>query len=269
MARAAKRPKPDDQPVLLRADSGAIATLTLNRPGARNALSRELIGALGDAIAAIETDGAVRLVVIAANGPAFCAGHDMKEMRADPDEDGYQTLFAASSRLMLALMRLPKPVIAKVAGTASAAGAQLVASCDLAVAADSAQFATPGVDIGLFCSTPMVAISRNMARKQTLEMLLTGTPIDARAAVAHGLINKAVPPAALDAAVAELAATILQKPARVIALGKQAFYRQLEMGLSDAYAYAGRVMASNMMMADAAEGIDAFLEKRPPRWPEG
>lgn len=269
MARAAKRPKPDDQPVLLRADSGGVATLTLNRPGARNALSRRLIGALSDEIAAIAADDTVRLVVIAASGPAFCAGHDMKEMRADPDLHGYETLFAASSRLMLALMRLPKPVIAKVAGAASAAGAQLVASCDLAVAAESAQFATPGVDIGLFCSTPMVAISRNMARKQTLEMLLTGAPIDARAAVAMGLINKAVPGDALDAAVAELAATILDKPARVIALGKQAFYRQLEMGLSDAYAYAGRVMASNMMMADAAEGIDAFLEKRPPRWPEG
>jgi enoyl-CoA hydratase/carnithine racemase len=193
----------------------------------------------------------------------------MKQMRADPDLDGYQSLFAASSRLMLAILQLPKPVIAKVAGAASAAGAQLVASCDLAIAAEGALFATPGVDIGLFCSTPMVAISRNMARKQTMEMLLTGAPIDARTAVAMGLINKAVPAAELDRAVADMAATIVAKPARVIALGKQAYYCQLEMGLSDAYAFAGRVMASNMMMADATEGIDAFLEKRPPRWPEG
>ncbi len=268
-ARAAKRPKPDGQRVLLRADAGGIATLTMNRPGARNALSRELIAAMTEELAAIAADDAVGLVVIAACGPAFCAGHDMKQMRADPDLDGYQSLFAASSRLMLAIMRLPKPVIAKVAGAASAAGAQLVASCDLAVASDDTLFATPGVDIGLFCSTPMVALSRNMARKQTMEMLLTGAPIDARNAVATGLINKAVPAEALDAAVADMAATILAKPARVVALGKQAYYRQLEMGISDAYAFAGRVMASNMMMADATEGIDAFLEKRPPRWPEG
>jgi enoyl-CoA hydratase/carnithine racemase len=169
---------------------------------------------------------------------------------------------------MLSIMQLPKPVIAKVAGTATAAGAQIVASCDLAVASTEAAFATPGVDIGLFCSTPMVAISRNVGRKQTMEMLLTGTHIDAERAVAMGLINKAVPADRLDAAIAEMAATIIAKPARVVALGKQAYYRQLEMGVSDAYAFAGKVMASNMMMADAVEGIDAFLEKRPPNWPE-
>ncbi len=268
-APGAKRPRPDDQPVLLRADAGGVATLTMNRPRARNALSKELIAALTEELAAIAADDSVGVVVIAANGPAFCAGHDMKQMRAAPDLEGYESLFAASSRLMLAIMQLPKPVIAKVAATAAAAGAQLVASCDLAVASEDALFATPGVDIGLFCSTPMVAISRGVARKQTMEMLLTGAPIDARTAVAAGLINKAVPAEALDAAVADMAATILQKPARVIALGKQAYYRQLEMGVSDAYAYAGRVMASNMMMADATEGIDAFLEKRAPRWPEG
>ncbi len=268
-ARAAKRPKPDGEKVLLRADAGGIATLTMNRPGARNALSDELIAALTGELAAIAADDAVRVVVIAACGPAFCAGHDMKQIRANPDQERYESLFAASSRLMLAIMRLPKPVIAKVAGAAFAAGAQMVASCDLAVASEDALFATPGVDIGLFCSTPMVALSRNMARKQTMEMLLTGAPIDARTAVATGLINKAVPAEALDAAVADMAATILAKPARVVALGKQAYYRQLEMGISDAYAFAGRVMASNMMMADATEGIDAFLEKRPPRWPEG
>ena len=193
----------------------------------------------------------------------------MKQMRADPDPHGYESLFAASSRLMLAIMQLTKPVIAKVAGTATAAGAQLVASCDLAIASDNALFSTPGVDIGLFCSTPMVALSRNMAPKQTMEMLLTGTPINARSAATMGLINKAVPAGDLDDAVAELATIIISKPARVIALGKKAYSRQLEMGVSDAYAFAGRVMASNMMMADATEGIDAFLEKRPPIWPEG
>ncbi len=267
--RSAKQPKPDGPQVLLRADAGGIATLTMNRPRARNALSIELIKAMTEQLATIAADDAVRVVVIAASGPAFCAGHDMKQMRADPDLHGYESLFAASSRLMLAIMQLPKPVIAKVAGTATAAGAQLVASCDLALASDDALFATPGVDIGLFCSTPMVALSRNMARKQTMEMLLTGAPIDARSAVAMGLINKAVPAGELDEAVAEMAETILAKSARVVALGKQAYYRQLEMGVSDAYAYAGRVMASNMMMADATEGIDAFLDKRPPRWPEG
>ncbi len=266
--RSATRPN-DGHAVLLRADDGGIATLTMNRPGARNALSKELIAALAEQLGAIAADETVRVVVIEARGPAFSAGHDMKQMRAEPDLHGYESLFAASSRLMLAIMQLPKPVIAKVAGTASAAGAQLVASCDLAVASEDALFATPGVDIGLFCSTPMVALSRNMARKQTMEMLLTGAPIDARAAVATGLINKAVPAAELDAAVADMAATILSKPARVVALGKQAYYRQLEMGISDAYAFAGRVMASNMMMADATEGIDAFLEKRPPCWPDG
>jgi enoyl-CoA hydratase/carnithine racemase len=269
MARPAKRPKSDDQAVLLRDDAGGIATLTMNRPRARNALSRELIAALSEEFAAIEADAAVRVVVIAANGPAFCAGHDMKEMRADPDQNNYESLFAGSSRLMQAIMQLSKPVIAKVAATATAAGTQMVASCDLAIASRDARFATPGVDIGLFCSTPMVAISRNMTRKQSLEMLLTGVPIDAETAAAFGLINKAVAAEDLDATVADMAATIVQKSARVIALGKQAYYRQLEMGLPEAYAFAGQVMASNMMMADATEGIDAFLEKRPPRWPEG
>ena len=268
-ARSATQSTLDGPEVLLRADGGGIATLTMNRPKARNSLSGELIEAMSDQLTAIAVDKAVRVVIIAASGPAFCAGHDMKQMRADPDLHGYESLFAASSRLMLAIIQLPKPVIAKVAGTATAAGAQLVASCDLAIATNDSLFATPGVDIGLFCSTPMVALSRNMARKQTMEMLLTGAPIDARSAVAMGLINKAVPAEALDEAVAELAATILAKPARVVALGKQAYYRQLEMGVSDAYAYAGRVMASNMMMADATEGIDAFLEKRPPNWPDG
>jgi len=268
-AKSATQSKPEAPDLLLRADSGGVATLIMNRPKQRNSLSRELINAMTDQFAAIATDDTVRVVVIAASGPAFSAGHDMKQMRADPDLHGYESLFAASSRLMLAIMQLPKPVIAKIDGMASAAGAQLVASCDLAIASQESLFATPGVDIGLFCSTPMVALSRNMARKQTMEMLLTGAPIDAASAVSMGLINKAVPAGSLDDAVSELAATILVKPARVVALGKQAYYRQLEMGISDAYAFAGRVMASNMMMADATEGIDAFLEKRAPNWPDG
>jgi enoyl-CoA hydratase/carnithine racemase len=257
-----------ERDVLVRNDADGIATLTMNRPEVRNPLSRELIDAMTAELMEIAADDSVRVVVIAGTGPAFCAGHDMKQMRANPDLHDYESLFSASSRLMLAIMQQPQPVIAKIDGIATAAGAQLVASCDLAVASDESRFATPGVDIGLFCSTPMVAISRNMARKQTMEMLLTGAPVDAASAVSMGLINKAVPREKLDETVAELAATILSKPARVVALGKQAYYRQLEMGVSDAYAFAGRVMASNMMMADATEGIDAFLEKRPPVWPE-
>ena len=269
LARSAKRPKFDGAESLLRVDAGGIATLTLNRPQASNALSGELIEALTQQLVSIAEIETTRVVVIAAHGATFCAGHDMKQLRADPDPGRYESLFASSSRLMLSIMQLTKPVIAKVAGMATAAGAQLVASCDLAIASDEAQFSTPGVNIGLFCSTPMVALSRNMAPKQTMQMLLTGTPLNARSAATMGLINKAVPAGELDDAVAELATTIISKPARVIALGKQAYYRQLEMGVSDAYAFAGRVMASNMMMADATEGIDAFLEKRSPIWPEG
>lgn len=267
--RSAKRSKFDGAENLLRADAGGIATLTLNRPEASNALSSELIEALTEQVISVAADETTRVVVIAAHGAAFCAGHDMKQLRVDPDPGRYESLFASSSRLMLSIMQLTKPVIAKVAGTATAAGVQLVASCDLVIASDHALFSTPGVDIGLFCSTPMVALSRNMAPKQAMEMLLTGTPIDARTAASMGLINKAVPAGGLDDAVAELATTIISKPARVIALGKQAYYRQLEMSVSDAYTFAGRVMASNMMMADATEGIDAFLEKRPPIWQEG
>ena len=254
---------------LLRRDADGVAHLTLNRPGASNSLSIGLMAALQGELEKIRGDQNVRVVVIGAAGTTFCAGHDLKEIRANPGRAAYETLFNQCSALMTSIVKLPKPVIARVHGLATAAGCQLVASCDLAVGSERASFCTPGVRIGLFCSTPMVALSRNMARKQTMEMLLTGVPIDAQSAVAMGLINKAVPGETLDEAVADLAATILAKPARVVALGKLAYYRQLEMGISDAYAYAGRVMASNMMMADATEGIDAFLEKRPPNWPEG
>jgi len=252
--------------VLLRQDADGVATLTLNRPKARNALSVALIAALKREIDAIADDDGVRVVVIAANGPAFCAGHDFKEMRADPGLEAYESLFNASSALMMAIIHLPKPVIARVHATATAAGCQLVASCDLAIAAADANFATPGVNIGLFCSTPMVALSRNIGRKQAMEMLLTGEAIDAATAARHGLINRAVPADELDDEVAALARTITSKSPLILAIGKEAFYRQIEMPLADAYDYASRVMARNMLTRDAVEGIDAFIEKRAPQW---
>jgi len=257
--------KPDDD-ILLRADTDGITTLTLNRPAARNALSMGLMTALQTEIDAIAGDPSVRVVVIAANGPAFCAGHDLREVRGTPTRPAYEALFAQCSALMLSITRLPQPVIARVHATATAAGCQLVATCDLAVAAETARFATPGVNIGLFCSTPMVAVSRNMGRKQTMEMLLTGDMIDAEAARAGGLINKVVPAADLDDAVAAYTRQIASKSALTLKIGKEAFYRQLEMPLEDAYAYASEVMVTNMLARDAGEGIDAFLEKRPPQW---
>ena len=252
--------------VLLRDDADGIATLTLNRPAARNALSVELMTALGDALDSIADDETVRVVVIAANGPAFCAGHDMKEIRANPGREFYEALFDQCSEMMLRIVGLAKPVIARIHAPATAAGCQLVAACDLAVAADSAAFATPGVNIGLFCSTPMVALSRNLGRKQAMEMLLTGETIDAETALRFGLINRAVPVGRLDAEIGALAAGIVAKSPLTLAIGKEAFYRQLEMGLDEAYAYASEVMTRNMMTHDAEEGIDAFLEKRTPKW---
>jgi enoyl-CoA hydratase/carnithine racemase len=252
--------------ILLRTDREGVATLTLNRPEARNALSMGLMGALVDELAAIAADPAIHVVVLAANGPAFCAGHDLKEMRSDPRREAYAAVFALCSRLMTSIVRLPKPVIAKVHGLATAAGCQLVASSDLAVAAEGAHFATPGVNIGLFCSTPMVALSRNVGRKAAMDMLLTGRPIDAAAAERIGLINRTVPAGQLDDAVNELALTIASKSPLTLKIGKEAFYRQLEMDLDEAYAYASEVMTANMLAADAAEGIDAFIAKRPPNW---
>jgi enoyl-CoA hydratase/carnithine racemase len=254
------------QRLVQRRDTHGVAWLTMNRPAARNALSMRLMQALMDELAGIETDPAVKVVVIGGAGPAFCAGHDLRELRANPERASYQATFELCSRLMISIGRLSKPVIARVHGVATAAGCQLVASCDLALAAETARFATPGVNIGLFCSTPMVALSRAVGRKAAMEMLLTGELIDAARAYALGLINRVVPEADLDAAVAALAGQIVAKSPLTLAIGKEAFYRQAEMGLDDAYAYASEVMTRNMLARDAAEGIDAFLGKRPPVW---
>ncbi|HUN50656.1 MAG TPA: enoyl-CoA hydratase [Candidatus Sulfotelmatobacter sp.] len=254
------------EPQLLRHVGDGIAILTLNRSQARNALSASLMADLQAALDGLRGDPAVKVVVIAANGPAFCAGHDLRELRAEPRRARYEALFGQCSRLMQTIVRLPQPVIARVQGVATAAGCQLVASCDLAVAALEAKFATPGVNIGLFCSTPMVALTRNVGRKQAMEMLLTGDMVDAESAVRIGLINHAVPAAELDAAVSALAAKITSKSPLTLKIGKEAFYRQIEMNLADAYAYASGVMVQNMLARDAAEGIDAFLEKRDPEW---
>jgi enoyl-CoA hydratase/carnithine racemase len=255
----------DTQLVERRIEAG-VAWLTLNRPAQRNALSVALMTALQAALDECATDPAVRVLVIAGAGLAFCAGHDLRELRAHPEAAFHAALFAQCSRLMTAIIRHPKPVIARVHGVATAAGCQLVASCDLAVAADTARFATPGVNIGLFCSTPMVALSRAVGRKAAMEMLLTGDMIDAERARELGLVNRVVPEAALDAAVMGLAGGIAAKSPLTLAIGKAAFYRQAEMDLDDAYAYAAATMTRNMLAADAAEGIDAFLDKRVPAW---
>jgi enoyl-CoA hydratase/carnithine racemase len=253
-------------PPLLRHDQDGVATLTLNRPKARNALSLTLMQALDTALTTIAADPAIHVVVIAAAGPAFCAGHDMREMRATPTREAYQAVFAFSSRLMQRIVALPKPVIARVHGAASAAGCQLVATCDLAIAGESARFATPGVDIGLFCSTPMVALSRAVGRKAAMEMLLTGDMIGAQRAQEIGLVNRVVPDAGLEAAVTALARRIAGKSPLTLAIGKEAFYRQAELDLAAAYALTADVMTRNMLARDAEEGIDAFLEKRSPVW---
>ena len=252
--------------ILLRHDNGNVATLTLNRPAARNALSLALMEALDAALSTIANDPAIRVVVIAANGPAFCAGHDLRELRANPTRDLYEQTFALCSRLMQRIVRLPKPGIAQVHGVATAAGCQLVATADLAIAADTARFATPGVDIGLFCSTPMVALSRAIGRKPAMEMLLTGDLIPAARAQELGLINRVVPENELPQTTLTLAAQIAAKSPLTLAIGKEAFYRQAEMDLAQAYAYTSDVMTRNMLARDAAEGIDAFLSKRKPHW---
>jgi enoyl-CoA hydratase/carnithine racemase len=252
--------------ILLRDDRDGIVTLTLNRPAARNALSVPLMDALDAALASIATDQAARVVIIAASGPVFCAGHDLREVRATPTRAAYEALFATCSRLMQRIVHLPEPVIAQVQGVATAAGCQLVASCDLAVAGESARFATPGVDIGLFCSTPMVALSRAVGRKAAMEMLLTGEPVPAWRARELGLVNRVVADAELGAATRMLAGRIASKSPLTLAIGKEAFYRQAEMPLAEAYAYASEVMTRNMLARDAEEGIDAFLQKRTPVW---
>jgi enoyl-CoA hydratase/carnithine racemase len=258
-------------PVLLREDADGIATLTLNRPQARNSLSEALIAALTETLTDLAADKRVRVVVLTANGPAFSAGHDMKEMtarRGDPDRGRvyFKQLMDACSTMMQAVVHLPKPVIACVQGAASAAGCQLVASCDLAVASDAAKFATPGVNIGLFCSTPMVALSRNVSRKHAMEMLLTGDLIDAEDARRIGLVNRVVPAGTEREAALALARQIASKSALTVKIGKEAFYRQLEMPLAEAYRYTSAVMVENMLARDAEEGIGAFIDKRNPSW---
>ncbi|MES2030527.1 MAG: enoyl-CoA hydratase [Pseudomonadota bacterium] len=257
--------------ILLRETVGNIGVLTLNRPAARNSLSEGLIGELHAALDDIASDKAVRAVVIAANGSVFSAGHDLKELtarRADADRGRayFAHMMTICSAMMQAVVRLPKPVIAAVQGVATAAGCQLVASCDLAIASEQAKFATPGVDIGLFCSTPMVALSRNVSRKQAMEMLLTGEPISAERAREIGLVNRVVPAGAERDAAITLAQQIARKSAHTVKIGKEAFYRQAEMNLADAYRFAAEVMTENMMARDAEEGIGAFIAKREPKW---
>jgi enoyl-CoA hydratase/carnithine racemase len=268
---SAARTAPPAEKVLLREDADGIATLTLNRPRARNSLSEALLAALGEELTNIAADRSIRAIIIRASGPVFSAGHDLKELtarRSDPDRGRayFKQVMDACSAVMQMIVRVPQPVIAAVEGVATAAGCQLVASCDLAVAAQDSRFQTPGVHIGLFCSTPMVALSRNVARKHAMEMLLTGDLISADDAQRMGLINRiAVPGKAYDEALA-MARKIASKSSAIIKIGKEAFYRQVEMDLADAYAYAAEVMTENMMARDAVEGIGAFIEKREPRW---
>ncbi|MEJ1970032.1 MAG: enoyl-CoA hydratase [Rhizomicrobium sp.] len=264
---------PVPTPLVLTAQSGTVLKLTLNRGTARNALSAGLMSALQGALDDAAKDRSVRVVIIAADGPAFSSGHDLKEMtahRTDTDEGEafFAALFAQCSKLMQTIVRHPKPVIAQVQGIATAAGCQLVASCDLAIASAAARFATPGVNIGLFCSTPMVALSRNVARKHAMEMLLTGEMIAAEEARRIGLVNRVVAPEALDAETMTLAELIATKPHGTLKIGKEAFYKQIEMPLSEAYDYTSQVMTMNMLAAEAEEGIGAFVEKREPIWPE-
>jgi enoyl-CoA hydratase/carnithine racemase len=270
-AAATSKTHAASEPILLRGVAGPIATLTLNRPQQRNCLSEALIAALQSELDALSADAAVRAIVIAANGPAFSSGHDLKELsarRADADQGKayFAELMGACARMMQTIVMSPKPVIAAVEGVASAAGCQLVASCDLAVAAENARFATPGVNIGLFCSTPMVALSRNIPRKRAMEMLLLGDMLEAQDAADWGLVNRVVPVGqALEGAL-DLARRIASKSPATVKIGKQAFYRQLEAGLGAAYEQTAAVMVENMLYQDAQEGISAFIEKRTPVW---
>lgn len=247
-------------------DDRGVVTLTLNRPQAFNALSEAMLTALGDTMDALSRDDTVRAVVLGASGKAFCAGHDLKEMRAEPSTEYYERLFSQCTAMMLSIQRLPVPVIARVQGIATAAGCQLVAMCDLAVASDDARFAVSGVNVGLFCATPGVALSRNVPRKAAFEMLVTGEFISAEQARVLGLVNRVVPDDALDAEVETVVASIVAKPRVVIAMGKALFYRQIDVGIESAYADAGATMACNMMDPSALEGVQAFIDKRPPSW---
>lgn len=256
-----------DAPLVLRqTDDRGVVSLTLNRPQAFNSLSEAMLAALSSELDAIAHDPAARVVVLGGAGKAFCAGHDLKEMRAAPSLGYYDKLFAQCARMMLAVQRLPVPVVARVHGIATAAGCQLVAMCDLAVASSEARFAVSGINVGLFCSTPSVALSRNLSRKAAFEMLVTGEFISAQQACEKGMVNRVAAPEQLDAEVERLVAAIVAKPRESIAMGKGLFYRQLEMGIETAYAEAGRTMACNMMLEPALEGVQAFIEKRPPNW---
>jgi enoyl-CoA hydratase/carnithine racemase len=257
--------------ILLRADTAGVATLTLNAPERLNPLSDAMLAALAQQFIALESDRAVRAIIVRGAGKAFCAGHDLREMQAgrqaeDAGRAYFQDLFDRCARVMQAIARLPQPVIAQVHGIATAAGCQLVASCDMAIAAEGTRFGVNGVNIGLFCSTPMVALSRNVPRKAAFEMLTTGRFVDAAEAQAMGLVNRVVPPDRLEAETAALARTVADKLAAAVKVGKQAFYRQIEMPVDEAYAYAGATMVENMLWRDTDEGIRAFLEKRPPDW---
>ena len=255
------------EPLVLRGrDSRGVITLTLNRPQAFNSLSQAMLEALQAELDAVAADEGARVVVLAASGKAFCAGHDLREMRAAPSMDYYRSLFAQCAALMLTVQRLPVPVIAQVQGIATAAGCQLVAMCDLAVAASTARFAVSGVNLGLFCSTPGVALSRNLSRKAAFEMLVTGEFISAQEAREKGLVNRVAEPEQLAAAVEALVASIVAKPRVAVAMGKGLFYRQLETGIESAYTDAGQTMACNMMDESALEGVQAFIEKRRPSW---
>jgi enoyl-CoA hydratase/carnithine racemase len=253
---------------LLRADAAGVTTLTLNRPAQFNAINRAMLGELKAALDAIARDSSVRVVVLAGAGRAFCPGHDLKEMMANSTSEFVGGLFRSCCEVMLSLRRLPQPVIAKVHGIATAAGCQLVAAADLAVAAADARFATSGINFGLFCATPGVPVSRNIAAKRAFEMVMTGEFIDAPTALAWGLVNRVVPPESLDAEVAALAKLLMAKPRRVLAAGKKFFYEQLEQNLVEAYAHASEVITQNMLGEDAQEGVGAFIEKRKPRWDE-
>ena len=256
----------EDRVVLRRQDVRGAVTLTLNRGQSFNALSEAMLSALQHEFDAISKDESARVVVLAAEGKAFCAGHDLKEMRAKPSLEYYERLFSRCSEMMLSIQRLPMPVIARVQGVATAAGCQLVAMCDLAVAASTAKFAVSGVNLGLFCSAPGVALSRNVLRKAAFEMLVTGEFISAEEAKVHGLINRVVEPEHLDAEIEKLVAAILAKPRVAVAMGKELFYRQIELGITSAYEAAAQTMACNMMDEAALEGVQAFIEKRPPGW---
>lgn len=255
-----------DQPVIERRDARGVVTLTMNRPRSFNALSEEMLDALQAALQRLAPDESVRAVVLAAEGKAFCAGHDLKQMIAQPELAYYQALFARCSRMMLAIRALPVPVIARVQGIATAAGCQLVAQCDLAVASTEARFAVSGINFGLFCSTPSVPLLRNVPAKQAMEMLVTGDFIDAAQAQARGLVNHAVAPERIDAEIERLVASIVAKPRIALAMGKELFYRQQDMGLEAAYQLAGQTMAANMVEGCALEGVTAFTEKRKPNW---